>query len=64
MRLAVSPAAERAANSLPPLTIKDVTDGMATPGGFDWATFFTLIGVKDDLVEEKIVRVIDVEFFR
>ena len=68
-KLFLTHAQEREANSLPPLSFKQVAKGMATNGsngGFDWLEFFRLLGVPHALLasDTKVVRVLDVRFFK
>lgn len=67
-QLFLSHAEERTANSLPPLSFKQVAKGMSTPGprGFDWMLFFQALGIRQELLhsDQKVVRVLDVKFYQ
>ena len=64
-KLFLSHADERKANSLPPLSFKQVAQGMSTPG-FDWMLFFRALGIDGKVLasDAKVVRVLDVNYYQ
>jgi predicted metalloendopeptidase len=62
----LSHAAERAARSLPPLSVAQVAAGMAEGGGLDWRALLLAMGVPPALVagDARVLRVLDVAFFK